>query len=74
MSNPIINTPKGSVTISLHKLYVEVVHEASYPDQMTDISNRAKELFESVLKLAQESKVDIRSFDYDEIEDEFEED
>jgi len=36
--------PSGKIVISLHQLFVEVEHEASYPDQMTDLSNRVLEL------------------------------
>ena len=56
--------PKGKITISLHQLFVEIEHTATYPDQMTDIGNRAIEIFSRVIQLAKESGVDIRTFDF----------
>jgi hypothetical protein len=66
------NPPKGKVTISLHRLYVEVEHEANYPDQLTDISNRAYDIFVQVMDAAKVSGLDIRAYegDFDEFEDE----
>jgi hypothetical protein len=51
--------PKGKITLSLHGLYVEVEHHASYPDQLDDISNRAYELFVGVLDKAKLENIDI---------------
>jgi hypothetical protein len=55
--------PSGKITISLHQLFVEVEHEASYPDQMTDLSNRVLELFKAALNHCKETGMDIRSTD-----------
>jgi len=70
MSQP-ENPPKGRVIISLHKLYVEVEHEANYPDQLTDLGNRAYEVFVQALTMAKTAGCDIRAYeyDYDEYED-----
>jgi hypothetical protein len=43
---------------------VEIEHTASYPDQMTDIGNRAIEIFARVMQLAKDSGMDIRNFDF----------
>lgn len=66
-----LNSPKGKVVISLHKLYVEVEHEANYPDQLTDLGNRAFEIFTASMDAAKQANCDIRAyeFDYDEYED-----
>lgn len=55
--------PKGKVVISLHQLWVEVEHESSYPDQLSDLSNRAMELFVSALHHCKEMSMDIRDTD-----------
>lgn len=55
--------PSGKIVISLHQLWVEVEHESSYPDQLTDLSNRALELFKSALNHCKETGMDIRSTD-----------
>ena len=55
--------PSGKIVISLHQLWVEVEHEASYPDQMTDLSNRALELFKAALNHCKEVGMDIRDSD-----------
>lgn len=60
--NPEI-VPSGKIVISLHQLFVEVEHEASYPDQMTDLSNRVLELFKAALDHCKEVGMDIRSTD-----------
>lgn len=54
--------PKGKITLSLHQLYVEVEHSASYPDQLDDISNRAFELFAGMLDRAKQEGIDIYAF------------
>lgn len=66
--------PKAKVVIGLHQLYIEVEHHSSYPDQMTDLSNRAFELFNAVLDKAKEAECDIRDFSHYEWESDEEED
>jgi hypothetical protein len=66
--------PKGKIVISLHQLYVEVAHEASYPDQMHDMSSRALQLFTTALTIAKDSGMDIRDFDFQDFEDDDEDD
>ena len=66
--------PKGKITISLHQLFVEIEHTASYPDQMTDIGNRAVEIFARIIQLAKDSGMDIRSFDMADFGDDDEDD
>jgi hypothetical protein len=66
--------PKAKVVIGLHQLYIEVEHHASYPDQMTDLSSRAYELFQAVLEKAKEAQCDIRDFSYSEWDSDEEED
>lgn len=61
--------PKGKITLSLHELYVEVEHSASYPDQLDDISNRAYELFVGILDKAKLENIDIYTFRASEYED-----
>jgi hypothetical protein len=55
--------PKGKITISLHQLFVEIEHTASYPDQISDMGNRAIDIFSRVMQLAKDSGMDIRSFE-----------
>ena len=62
--------PKGKITISLHQLFIEVEHEASYPDQMSDMTNRALDLFTTALTIAKTSNMDIRDFNVIDFEDE----
>lgn len=57
------NPPSGKIVISLHQLWVEIEHEASYPDQMTDLSNRVLELFKAALNHCKEVGMDIREAD-----------
>lgn len=57
------NPPSGKIVISLHQLFVEIEHEASYPDQMTDLSNRVLDLFKAALDHCKEVGMDIRSTD-----------
>lgn len=57
------NPPSGKIVISLHQLFVEVEHESSYPDQLTDLSNRALDLFVAALNHCKEVGMDIRSTD-----------
>jgi hypothetical protein len=64
MSHPPVNPPVGRVVISLHRLYVEIEQEASYPDQLTDLTNRAKELLATSMIIAKEQGIDIRSEDF----------
>ena len=62
--------PKGKIVISLHNLYIEIEHEATYPDQMTDLSSRAMTLFTTAMAIAKESCMDIRDFNYAEFDSE----
>ncbi len=64
MSHPPVNPPVGRVVISLHRLYVEIEQEASYPDQLTDLTNRAKELLATSMVIAKEQGIDIRNMDF----------
>ena len=73
MSQPPVNPPVGRVVISLHRLYVEIEQEASYPDQLTDLTNRAKELLATSMVIAKEQGIDIRSEDFCECDDDAEE-
>jgi hypothetical protein len=73
MPAPQSPVPKGKVTLSLHGLYVEVEHSASYPDQLDDISNRAFELFVGILNKAKLEDIDIYLFRASEYEDDDEE-
>lgn len=63
------STPKAKVVIALHQLYIEVEHYASYPDQLTDLSNRAFELFNGVIEKAKEAGCDITDVSMAEWED-----
>ena len=53
------------VHISLHNLIVEIEQDSAYPDQMTDMSNRALMLFMSALTAAKDSGIDITEFGMD---------
>lgn len=55
--------PSAKIVISLHQLWIEVEHESSYPDQISDLSNRALELFASVLVHCKNVGMDIREAD-----------
>ena len=71
--------PKGKITLSLHGLYVEVEHHASYPDQLDDISNRAFDLFVGLLEKAKKENIDIYTtrasdFEFDDEDEDEEED
>jgi hypothetical protein len=71
--------PKGKITLSLHGLYVEVEHHASYPDQLDDISNRAFDLFSGVLEKAKRENIDIytsrlNEYEFDDEDEDEEED
>ena len=73
MPAPQSPVPKGKITLSLHQLYVEVEHSASYPDQLDDIANRAYELFVGILDKAKLEGIDIYAFRASEYEDDDEE-
>jgi hypothetical protein len=73
MPAPQSPVPKGKITLSLHSLYVEVEHSASYPDQLDDIANRAYELFVGILDKAKLENIDIYTFRASEYEDDDEE-
>ena len=55
--------PSGRIVISLHQLFVEVEHESSYPDQISDLSNRALDIFKLAIDHCKEIGMDIRSVD-----------
>jgi len=55
--------PSGKIVISLHQLWVEIEHESSYPDQLSDLSSRALALFVAALDHCKETGMDIRSND-----------
>ena len=64
--------PNARVVLSLHQLYVEIEHEAIYPDQITDMSSRAYDLFMNALLGAKDAGMDIRKtpdYDFDEDDD-----
>lgn len=64
--------PNARVVLSLHSLYIEIEHEAIYPDQITDMSSRAYDLFVNALMASKEAGMDIRKtpdYDWDEDED-----
>lgn len=73
MSNQPQLPPVARVVLSLHNLYVEIEHEASYPDHLTDLGNRTFELFVSAMNHAKDLGMDIRSKGYEDWE-EFEDD
>jgi hypothetical protein len=65
--------PTARVIVSLHQLYVEIEHEAVYPDQITDMSSRAYELFMNAMEGAKKSGMDIRKtpdYEFDEEDEE----
>ena len=77
MPAPQNQNPKGKITLSLHGLYVEVEHHASYPDQLDDISNRAYELFVGVMDKAKLEGIDLyttRSYEFEDDDEDEEED
>lgn len=58
--------PSARVILSLHTLYIEIEHEAAYPDQITDMASRAYDLYCNALQGAKSAGVDIRvAPDYD---------
>jgi hypothetical protein len=69
MANEPILPPVARVVLSLHNLYVEIEHEGSYPDQLSDLGNRAFELFTSAMQHAKDLGMDIRARGYEEYED-----
>ncbi|NDB58600.1 hypothetical protein EB001_09155 [bacterium] len=56
------------VTINLYNLWVEIEQENTYPDQITDMTNRCLLLFQSATLTCKEMKIDIKDDDF-EIED-----
>lgn len=64
--------PNARVILSLHQLYIEIEHEAIYPDQISDMAARAFDLYMNALAAAKEAGMDIRrtpDFEWDEDED-----
>jgi hypothetical protein len=56
----------GRVHISLYNLIIEIEQDKAYPDQLTDMSNRALMLFMSAIQTCKEAGLDIRNFDFEE--------
>lgn len=59
----------GRVHISLYNLIIEIEQDQAYPDQLTDMSNRALMLFMSAIQTCKEAGLDIRSFELEEDDD-----
>ena len=58
--------PNARVVLSLHTLYIEIEHEAIYPDQISDMASRAYDLYANALLGAKNAGIDIRvAPDYD---------
>tara|TARA_R110000868_G_scaffold338487_2_gene599267 strand:+ start:3104 stop:3313 length:210 start_codon:yes stop_codon:yes gene_type:complete len=60
------------IVIALHELVIEIEQDSTYPDQMTDMSNRALMLFMASLTAIKESGIDISEYgglEYDGPED-----
>lgn len=60
----------GRVHISLYNLIIEIEQDKAYPDQLSDMSNRALMLFMSAIQTCKEAGLDIRNFDFEEEDDE----
>jgi|SanBayMetagenome_1026888.scaffolds.fasta_scaffold00429_9 hypothetical protein len=60
----------GRVHISLYNLIIEIEQDKAYPDQITDMSNRALMLFMSAIQTCKDAGLDIRQFDFEEEDDE----
>ena len=59
-------SPTARVILSLHTLYIEIEHEAKYPDQISDMASRAYDLYCNALQGAKNAGIDIRvAPDYD---------
>jgi hypothetical protein len=60
----------AKVHISLFNLIVEVESDSKYPDQISDMSNRAIGLFMGAIEFCKANNLDIRSDDVDDYIDE----
>jgi hypothetical protein len=62
---------QARVFLVLYNLQIEISADPTYPDQLTDMCNRAIMLMAGALHTAKEAKIDIRDsdFEYDEEED-----
>ncbi len=60
---------QARVHVSLHNLIVEVESELAYPDQISDLANRAMIVFISAIQAAKESGVDITKVPYDDFDE-----
>ena len=69
--------PKAMITIAVGELQIWIEHEGdSYPDQLTDLCNRAAVLFGTALAQAKASGVNVMSPDgaFDDEDEDDEED
>ena len=62
------------VTVSCYNLLVEIESEHQYPDQLSDLAHRARELFGEAVTVAKEQGIDIYNLDIEEEEITAEED
>ena len=72
MSQTPTQSPITQVSISIHEIFVEITTQTSYPDQLDDVSNRAYALLERIVQKASEEGIDIRRFNYADIENDLE--
>lgn len=68
------HTPVARIALSIHEVAIQVEYAGIYPDLLDDVTNRAKDLLNSTLLKAQEMKIDIRSTEFAEFEDNYSED
>lgn len=69
--------PLARVVINLGGLNIKVEQDSAYPDMVSDLCNRASELFVTALAQAKASDIDILSatwVDYGDEDEEFEDD
>jgi hypothetical protein len=59
----------AKISINLYNLWIEVQSDTNYPDHISDISNRALNLFIEALEYAKKNNLDI-SKEYEEFGDE----
>jgi hypothetical protein len=60
----------ATVCITLYNLYIEIEDEATYPDQVSDLSARALHIFQEALRAAKENNVDICKMELEDLGDE----
>lgn len=65
------NKHEARVFVVLYNLQIEISGDPTYPDQLTDMCNRAIHLMSGAIQAAKEAGIDIRDndFEYDEEED-----